>query len=167
MVKTSGISARYFISMATDAVVSWMSENAVYLNSVAVSTFRSEIVRPCPSDFGCIIYCLAGENGQRVVKIPQTHSWRKVALRANSWIRRRKLSNFDRRKSKHLNGFLCIHFGRILLKIFRKGFPNERECRLLEFRRYVHISQVKVSWWKRLKMALQKREISSPCIINK
>ena len=34
--------------------------------------------------------------------------------------RTRKLSNFDKRKSKHLNGFLWIHFGRVLLEIFRK-----------------------------------------------
>ena len=57
----------------------------------------------------------------------------------------RKLSKFDRRKSKHLNSFLCIHFGRVLLKTWWKGFPNERECHLLEFRCNVHISQVKVS----------------------
>ena len=63
-----------------------------------------------PSGFDCIIYGLAGENGEWVVKTPQPHSWMKLAaLRANS--RTRKLSNFDRTKSKHLNGFLCIHFG--------------------------------------------------------
>ena len=33
-----------------------------------------------------------------------------VALRANSRVRTHKLSNFDRRKSKHLNGFLLIYF---------------------------------------------------------
>ena len=57
-----------------------------------------------PSGFGCIIYCLARENGQWVVKTPQPHSWMKLAaLRANSHVRTRKLSNFDRRKSKHFN----------------------------------------------------------------
>ena len=33
-----------------------------------------------------------------------------ATLRANSRVRTRELSNFDRRKSKHLNVFLCIHF---------------------------------------------------------
>ena len=66
---------------------------------------------PYPSGLGCIIYCLAGENRKWVVKTPQTHSWMKLAaLWANSRIHTRKLSNFDRRKSKHLNGFLWIHF---------------------------------------------------------
>ena len=47
--------------------------------------------------------------------------WMKqAALRANSREGTRKLSNFDKRKSKHLNGFLWIHFGRVLLEIFRK-----------------------------------------------
>ena len=64
-----------------------------------------------------------------------------VALRVNSRVHTCKLSNFDRRKSKHLNGFQCIHFGLVLLK----GFLNERECCLPEFCRNVHISQVKVS----------------------
>ena len=59
----------------------------------------------------------------------QTHAYVRV-----------KLSNFDRRKSKHFNCFLCIHLGGVLLKIFRKSFLNEHECRLLEF------PQVKVSW---------------------
>ena len=114
-----------------------------------------------PSGFGCFIYCLAGENGQWVLKNPEPHSWMKlVALRANSRVCTRKLSNVDWRKSKHLNSFLCIHFSRVLLKTWRKGFPNECECCLLEFRRNVHISQVKVSWWKQLKMALLKSEIS-------
>ena len=42
----------------------------------------------------------------------QTHPWMKlVALRATeSRGRTHALSNFDRRKSKHMNGFLCIHF---------------------------------------------------------
>ena len=117
--------------------------------TVKVSTY--------PSGFGCIIYCnkcLAGENGQRM---------KLVALWVNSRVHTCKLSNFDRRKSKHLNGFLCIHFGLVLLK----GFLNERECCLLEFCRNVHISQMKVSWWKWLKMVLLKREFSQPCIINK
>ena len=66
---------------------------------------------PYPSGLGCIIYCLAGENRKWVVKTPQTHSWMKLAaLWANSRIHTRKLSNFDRRKLKHLNGFLRIHF---------------------------------------------------------
>ena len=29
---------------------------------------------PCPSGFGCIIYCLARENG-RVIKSPQPHAF--------------------------------------------------------------------------------------------
>ena len=96
-----------------------------------------------PSGFGCIIYCSARENGQWVVKTPQPYSWMKLAaLRANSHVRTRKLSNFDRRKSKHFNCFLCIHLGRVLLKTLRKGFLNERKCHLLEFCRNVHISQV-------------------------
>ena len=66
---------------------------------------------PYPSDLCCITYCLARENGERVVKNPQTHSWMNlVALRANSHVRTHKLSNFDRKKSKPLNGFLFIHF---------------------------------------------------------
>ena len=66
---------------------------------------------PQPSGFGCIVYCLARENGEWVVKTPQPHSWMKMtALRANLDVRTLKLSNFDRRKSKHLNGFLCFHF---------------------------------------------------------
>ena len=60
-----------------------LSVNAIYWNSAAMSTFCSEIVT-IPSGFGCII-CLA-----------RVHT--------------RKLPNFDRGKSKHLNGFLCIHF---------------------------------------------------------
>ena len=44
-----------------------------------------------------------------------------------------------------MDGFLCIHFGRLLSKTWRKGFLYERECRLLEFRLNVHILQVKVS----------------------
>ena len=99
---------------------------------------------PYPSGFGCIIYSLAVENGEWVVETPQPHSWMKlVALRANSRVRTHKLSNSDRRKAKHLDGFLCIHFGRVL---WRKGFLNECECHLLEFCRNVHMSQVKVCW---------------------
>ena len=88
---------------------------------------------PYPSGFGCVIYCLAGENGQWVVKTPQFMN--------ETGGFTRKLLNFDRRKLKHLNGFMCIHFGRVLLKTCRKGFLNERECCLLEFRRNVRISQ--------------------------
>ena len=70
-----------------------------------------------------------------VVKTSQLHSWMKLAaLRVISCICMHKLSNFDRKKSKHLNGFLCIHFGCVLLKTWWKGFLNERECHLLEFR---------------------------------
>ena len=65
---------------------------------------------PYPSGFGCIIYCLAGENGQWVVKTPQPHSWMKlVALWENSRVHTCKLLNFHRRKSKCLNGFLCTY----------------------------------------------------------
>ena len=86
----------------------WMPFTWIPLQYIHISHLESS---PYPSGLGCIIYCLAGENGEWVVKTPQTHSWMKLAaLRANSRVRTRKLSNFDRRKSKHLNGFLCIHF---------------------------------------------------------
>ena len=53
----------------TDAVLSMAQKflecmNAVYFNSVTMSTFRSEIVTMIPFRLGCIIYCLSGENGQ-------------------------------------------------------------------------------------------------------
>ena len=117
--------------MATDAALILKTWRKGFLNERELMPF-TWIPSQCPHfavksstypwGFGCIIYCLARENGQWVVKTPQPqpHSWMKLAaLRANSRERTRKLSNFDRRKSKHLNGFLCIHFGRILLKIFR------------------------------------------------
>ena len=64
---------------------------------------------PYPSGFGCIIYCLARENGQWVIKTSQPHSWIKLAaLQANSCIRMHKLSNFNRRKIKHLNQVSCV-----------------------------------------------------------
>ena len=65
---------------------------------------------PYPSGFGCIIYYLAQENGQWIIKTPQPHSWIKLAnscilanLQANSCISMHKLLNFNRRKIKHLN----------------------------------------------------------------
>ena len=93
----------------------WMPFTWIPLQYIHISHLESS---PYPSGLGCIIYCLAGENGELVVKTPQPHSWMKLAaLRANSHVRTRKLSNFDRRKSKHLNGFLCIHF-RLAYKCF-------------------------------------------------
>ena len=41
----------------------------------------------------------------------------------------------------HTNRRGCV----IILKTWWKGFLNESECRLLEFPRNVHISQVEVS----------------------
>ena len=63
--------------------------NAIYLNFV-MSTFHSEIVVAYPSGFVCIIYCLAREYGEWVIKTPQPHSWMKLAaLQANSRVRMR------------------------------------------------------------------------------
>ena len=124
-----------------------MSVNAVYSNSFAImSTCHSEILT-MPFWFW-LHYLLFSPRKWTSHQVSTTtlHSWIKLAaLRANSRIRMRKLSNFNKRNLKHLNGFLCIHFGRVLLKTWRKGFLNERECRLVESRRNVHISQVKVS----------------------
>ena len=126
----------YFISMATDAVVfwfwkpggkvSWMSVNAVYLNSVAVSTFCSEIITipfrfwPHYLLFSQRKWTMSHQDSTTTF-MNETGGFRGEVTRTYA----RKLSHFDRRKSK-LSGFLCIS-----LRSCRKGFPNERECRLL------------------------------------
>ena len=84
---------------------SWMSVNAVYLNSIAMSTFCSEIIT-IPFRFWLhYLSCLAGENWQGDIKTLQPHSWMSLAaLRVNSHIQ--YLSNVSyhplARRASHL-----------------------------------------------------------------
>ena len=117
---------------------------------MSVHVFRSEIIT-IPFRFR-LHYCLVGENGEWVVKTPQTHSWMKLAaLRANSRERMRKLSNFDRSKPKHLNGFLCIHRRpKLAVQVTRLSMRVSYGCvfmrsgcfeRFLSFDRYIYTPQ--------------------------
>ena len=64
----------------------FLNERECYLLEFRCNCVHFQVkFSPYPSGFGCIIYCLARENGQWVIKTPQPHSQIKLAaLRAKT-----------------------------------------------------------------------------------
>ena len=121
---------------------------------------------PYPSALGRISYCLAGQNGKWVVKTPQTYSWMKLAaLRANSCVCTPKLSNFDRRKAKDLDGFLCIHFRLVYKCCHIMNYCQWKLYRLFSLRK--HKPSVKQSidknWSNRFLTSAARSHIYTSC----